>query len=79
MMAQVDAVALEVAILDAHDRQDVEALASLYQRAAGLKQATNDIDAYWFLMTHAYVFALECGHPDVEQLHAALKAGGRDE
>ena len=78
-MATDDAGALETAILSAHERGDVGLLAELYQKAAELKREAGDMDACWFLTTHAYVFALEVGHPDAETLHSALKSAGRDE
>lgn len=78
-MVENDAVVLEAAILNAHARDDTELLAELYQHAAGIKRDAGDMDACWFLTTHAYVFALEVGHPDAEALRKALKSAGRDE
>ena len=72
-------VALDAAILEAHEREDSALLAKLYGEAADRKRSQGDIDACWFLTTQAYVFALESGHPDSVELHAALKAAGRDE
>mgnify|MGYP000321358594 CR=1 FL=1 len=35
------------------------------------------IDAACFYLTHAYIFALELGRPEVQALHARLDAHGR--
>ncbi len=71
--------ALDEAILAAHEQGDSYLLAELYRQAAENKQRKGDADAYWFLTTCAYVFALEAGHPDAQTLHDLLKAAGRDE
>lgn len=78
-MTQSDVVALEAAILEAHAQSDPGLLAELYMQAAELKRSAGDMEACWFLTTHAYVFALEAGHPVSDALHLALKAAGRDE
>lgn len=57
-------------LLAAHDAGDRAALVDLYAQAA---DSTDDIDAACFYLTHAYVFALELGHPDTGALHARLK------
>jgi hypothetical protein len=67
---------LDARLLRAHERDDRPALVSLYSEAAG---AASDEDAQGFYLTHAYVFALELGHPDAPLLHARLKAAGREE
>jgi len=48
---------------------------TLYQQAA---ETTTDQRAHWFYLTHAYVFALDCGAPQAAQLHALLKSAGRE-
>lgn len=67
---------LDQRLLAAHDAGDHLALVDLYTQAA---EATEDLDAVCFYLTHAYVFALEQNHPDQGALHARLKAYGREE
>ena len=67
---------LDERLLDAHARDDRAALVTLYQEAA---DAASDQDAEGFYLTHAYVFALELGHPDMQMLHQRLKRAGREE
>ena len=67
---------LDVQLLDAHDRNDTEALVGLYVRAA---DASADDEAIGFYLTHAYVYALETGHPDGPALRARLVELGREE
>ncbi|MEM1038030.1 MAG: hypothetical protein AAGI12_01015 [Pseudomonadota bacterium] len=67
----MDEAALEAAILTAHAAFDealaadrpkaTRILAQLYYEAATLKAQNGQEDAAAFLMTHAYVFALEAG------------------
>lgn len=61
-------------LLAAHAAGDHAALVKLYARAA---DETDDLDAACFYLTHAYIFALELGHPDVDRLHERLAAHGR--
>ncbi|MBT8455493.1 MAG: hypothetical protein KJO15_05270 [Alphaproteobacteria bacterium] len=70
--------ALETALLAAHARRDLSALAELYTQAADEKEAAQDIDAACFYLTHAYVFALDAGHPSAPALRARLVAYGRE-
>ncbi|MDD9910255.1 MAG: hypothetical protein OXR62_11235 [Ahrensia sp.] len=78
MPAPLDAQQLDQRIAVAHRRGDGFALVNLYQQAADLKRAEGDESAFWFLITHAFVFALENGHADAEPLHALLKGAGRE-
>ena len=66
---------LHEALLDAHARADRARLVDLYAEAA---QRQNDTDAACFFLTHAYVYALETGHPAAGVLHGRLKAEGRE-
>lgn len=65
---------LNDAMLAAHARADGPQLVALYTQAA---DQTNDIDAACFYLTHAYIFALELGAPQVAMLHGRLAAHGR--
>lgn len=65
---------LDDRLLDAHTRGAKAELVALYSQAA---QGTADINARCFYLTHAYVFALELGHPDAPDLRNQLKVHGR--
>lgn len=65
--------ALHNALLAAHAHGDGNRLTELYTKAA---DATPDPRAASFYLTHAYVFALETGHPDTAKLRARLVAMG---
>lgn len=67
---------LDAALIAAHEKGDGPALVRLYTEAA---DQANDVDAECFFLTHAYVFALEAGAPEAVDLHARLKAHGREE
>jgi hypothetical protein len=62
-------------LLAAHAAGDSRALVDLYAQAA---KASRDPDRAAFYLTHAHVFALECGHPDTQALRAALITAGRE-
>ena len=66
---------LHARLLEAHERDDRQALVGLYAQAA---DATQDRDAACFFLTHAYVFALERGDARAPALHARLVAEGRE-
>lgn len=66
---------LHEALLDAHALADRARLVDLYAEAADRQ---NDTDAACFFLTHAYVYALETGHPAAGALHGRLKAEGRE-
>jgi len=70
---------LDAALLDAHAAGDSEQLIALYTVAADQAEASDDVEATCFFLTHAYVFALEAGSPKADTLHLRLKAYGRDE
>ncbi|MGR3467878.1 MAG: hypothetical protein ACU0CI_08345 [Shimia sp.] len=64
---------LEARLLAAHAAGDRRALAGIYREAA---DAAGDEDTEMFLLTQAFVFALECG-ADASALHARLSAAHR--
>ncbi len=66
---------LDQRLLTAHARRDRAALVDLYREAAD--HAASDT-AKGFYLTHAYVYALEIGHPEAEPLHDRLKQMGRE-
>ena len=67
---------LNARLLAAHAADDRRALVQLYTRAG---EEARDPDAAGFYLTHAYVYALELGAPEAEDLHARLVAQGREE
>lgn len=66
---------LDARLLAAHAADDRRALAELYAEAA---DKAEDHDAACFYLTHAYVFALELGHPLAPVLRQRLVAAGRE-
>lgn len=52
---------VERKMLVAHQKNNITALAKLYQQAANGKKNMGDIEAEAFFLTHALVFALEGG------------------
>lgn len=71
--------ALDAALLEAHNQNDITALIELYAQAADEAETSADIDAACFFLTHAYVFALEAGSDLAKTLHTRLKSYGREE
>ncbi len=65
---------LDDAMLEAHANADGRRLVALYTQAA---DQARDLDAACFYLTHAYIFALELGAPQVAALHGRLTAHGR--
>ena len=66
---------LDARLIAAHEAGDKHALVTLYTEAA---DGANDVDAACFYLTHAYVFALDAGHPATARLHARLVAQNRE-
>ena len=66
---------LNARLLAAHETGDAAALVDLYVQAA---DATSDVDAAAFYLTHAHVFALEINHPDTATLRQRLIDQGRE-
>ena len=71
-------VELDRLILAAHERGDDHELTVLYQTAARIKREAGEADAAGFLLTQAYVFALECSHPDAAEIRITLVEDGRE-
>ncbi|MEM6276331.1 MAG: hypothetical protein AAF714_05235 [Pseudomonadota bacterium] len=65
---------LHAALLDAHKSGDGSAMVALYTQAA---DTAGDMDEEMFFLTHAYIFALECGDSSAATLRARLHAAGR--
>ena len=69
---------LDAAIMAAHAAGDTEALARLYHEGGARVLARGDVDHACFLLVAAYVYALEAGMPLASEIHAILKAHGRE-
>ena len=61
-------------LLAAHIAGDGRKMVELYTKAAN---QTDDLDEEMFFLTHAFIFALETGHPTADDLRSRLKAQGR--
>jgi hypothetical protein len=57
---------------------NAKTLVEIYIRAADEKEAQGDIDAACFLLTHAYVYALESGSDSVLAINRRLVDHGRE-
>ena len=75
----MNAERLETLILDAHERGDSENLARYYFQAAQIKDHEGNAEAAGFLLTQAYVFALESGLTLADEIRAELVCRGREE
>ena len=68
---------LDEALLAAHVAGDNETLVRLYREAGEAALPRDEIQGCFYL-THAYVFALEAGLAEAEDLRAVLVARGRE-
>lgn len=71
--------ALDARLIAANETGDWPALVDLYIQAARSSDSSGDQDAACYYLTHAYVFALQIDDARVDDLHAELKARGREE
>lgn len=69
---------LEAALMEAHRQQDGRRIATLYCKAGEAAEEAGNIDQASFYFVHAYVFALQEGMDLAADLHARLKASGRE-
>ena len=65
-------------LIAAHDRGDSGRLAELYFSAAQHEEASGQIEAACFFLTHAYVFALEAGSHSATFIVERLRAYNRE-
>lgn len=70
---------LDARLLDAHRRGDGAAMANIYVEAANGAEADGDADRAAFLLTQAWIFALEAGLSLARDIHARLVSMGREE
>lgn len=68
---------LDAKLLDAHASNDIAVLATLYAEAANRLEATGDVDACCFYLTHAFIYALESGMAEADNLNRRLAEYGR--
>ncbi|MYF88107.1 MAG: hypothetical protein F4186_01160 [Boseongicola sp. SB0676_bin_33] len=69
--------ALDREVLAAHESGDGNALIRLHAMAADKAEASDDIDAAAFFLTHAWIFALERGDQRAEAFRVRLASWGR--
>jgi len=67
----------DIVILRAHAAHDNKTLAEIYYKAA-MACENEDVHNYCFLLTNAYVCALEAGLDISKDIHANLVAQGRE-
>ncbi|MDA5558998.1 hypothetical protein [Shimia sp. MMG029] len=73
----MDLKELDRQLLQAHTDYNVPALIKLYHEASKMSEARQDHDAACFYLTHAFVFALEYGAPEADELNRKLYERGR--
>lgn len=73
----MDLVELDAQLLRAHAEKDMPALIRLYHEAAADAERRQDHEAACFYLTHAFVFALEYGAPEADELNRMLHERGR--
>ena len=66
-------------LLAAYARGDGREMMQIYQAAGRVALDAGDIDAGCFLLTQAYVYGLELGAAEAEELRAILVGYGREE
>ncbi len=66
-------------LLAAYARGDGREMMQIYQTAGRVALDAGDIDAGCFLLTQAYVYGLELGVAEAEELRAILVQYGREE
>ncbi len=66
-------------LLAAYARGDGREMMQIYQAAGRVALDAGDIDAGCFLLTQAYVYGLELGAIEAEELRAILIQYGREE
>ncbi|NNE78884.1 MAG: hypothetical protein HKN18_01305 [Silicimonas sp.] len=65
-------------MMAAHGSCNLPELVDLYATAANWAETEGDVDRCCFFLTQAWVYAMEAGSPDANQLRNRLVAHGRD-
>jgi hypothetical protein len=66
-------------VLKAHVAGDQATLVDIYHMLGAEELAEENITSACFLLTQAYVYALESGDPRATEIHEILKSHGREE
>ena len=66
-------------VLKAHETGDQKTLVDIYHMLGQEELDQGDVPAASFLLTQAYVYALESGDSRATEIHQLLKAHGREE
>ncbi len=66
-------------VLTAHQNGDRATLVDIYQMLGQEELAANNITSACFLLTQAYVYALESGDVRATEIHKILKSHEREE
>jgi hypothetical protein len=70
---------LDEQVLKAHEQGDHGALVDVYHMLGDEELAGGKITSGCFLLTQAYVYALEAGDARANEIHKILKSHGREE
>ena len=70
---------LNAEVLQAHEAGDNATLVRVYKELGNIELAEGRELEGAFLLTQAYVYALEAGMPEAKQIHETLAALGREE
>lgn len=76
-MSLLDRSALDAALIAAHEAGDPAMLAALYRKAAETLERVHQSEAALFFFTQAYVFALDAGLAEADDVGRILRAQGR--
>lgn len=76
-MSLLDRATLDAALIAAHEAGDPAMLAALYRKAAKTLERLGQVDAALFFFTQAYVFALDAGLAEADDVGRILRANGR--
>ena len=66
-------------VLKAHEVGDQATLIDIYHMLGQEELAAEKVTSACFLLTQAYVYALESGDPRANEIHKILKSHGREE
>lgn len=66
-------------VLKAHEMGDQATLIDIYHMLGQEELAAGKITSACFLLTQAYVYALESNDPRATEIHETLKSHGREE
>lgn len=73
-----DSESLHRQLLEAHQQNDTDSLATLYGEAGTRAEHQGNLDAACFYLTQAYIFALDSGLDCAAEYNRKLAGYGRD-